>query len=211
MAAKDTKTIKQGMWIAFVWGTLMYSSAILLGICGQALFPGLVDPEHLFPTAAENLLPDFFSALVMTGIFAAIMSTVSSQVIVAASAIAHDIYSKIIRGSMNHKQVLYVSRATVLVIGLAGMLVALTETRVIFWFVLFAWSGLGASFGPIILFTFYSKNVTREGAIAGMLTGFFTTIIWKLAGLDSIVYELVPAFLLSVFVIWGVSRNHAIQ
>ena len=209
MAAKDTKTIKQGVGIAFVWGTLMYSSAILLGICGQVLFPGLVDPEHLFPTAAESLLPVFFSALVLTGILAAIMSTVSSQVIVAASAIAHDIFSKIIRGSMNHKQVIYVSRATVLVIGLGGMLVALTETRVIFWFVLFAWSGLGASFGPIILFTFYSKNVTREGAIAGMLTGFFTTIIWKLTGLDSIIYELVPAFLLSVFVIWGVSRNHA--
>ena len=108
---------------------------------------------------------------------------------------------------MNHKQVLYISRATVLVIGLVGMLVALTETRVIFWFVLFAWSGLGASFGPIILFTFYYKNVTREGAIAGMLTGFFTTIIWKLTGLDSIIYELVPAFLLSAFVIWGVSRH----
>ena len=198
MAAKDTKTIAQGVWIAVGWGALIYSSAILLGICGQALFPELADPEHLFPTAAENLLPVFFSALVLMGVFAAIMSTVSAQIIVAASAIAHDIYSKIIRGSMNHKQILTISRFTILVIGLGAMFVALTETRVIFWFVLFAWSGLGASFGPIILFTLYSKNITREGAVAGMLTGFFTTIIWKAAGLsDSIIYELVPAFLLS--------------
>jgi len=208
MAAKDARTIEQGTWIAIGWGTLIYSSAILLGICGQALFPGLADPEHLFPTAAENLLPAFLTAVVLTGVLAAIMSTVSAQLIVAASAVAHDIYSKIIRGSVNHKQILTISRVTVLVIGLGAMLLALTETRVIFWFVLFAWSGLGATFGPIILFTLYSKNITRKGAIAGMLTGFFTTIIWKVTGLsDSIIYELVPAFLLSAFVVWGTSRK----
>lgn len=212
MAAKDTITIKQGTWIALIWGTLIYSSAILLGICGQALFPGLADPEHLFPTAAENLLPIFLTAVVLTGVLAAIMSTVSAQIIVAASSMAHDIYSKIICDSVHHKQILTISRVTVLVIGLGAMLVALTETRVIFWFVLFAWSGLGASFGPIILFTLYSKNVTREGAVAGMLTGFFTTIIWKITGLsDSIIYELVPAFLLSAFVVWVLSRNRVIQ
>ena len=208
MAARDTRVIQQGMWIAFGWGTLMYSSAILLGICGQVLFPGLADPEHLFPTAAENLLPAFLTAVVLTGVLAAIMSTVSAQIIVAASAIAHDIYSKIIRDSLNQRQILAISRLTILAIGLGAMLVALIDTRVIFWFVLFAWSGLGASFGPLILFTLYSKKVTRKGAVGGMLTGFFTTIVWKMTGLsDSIIYELVPAFLLSSTVIWGISRR----
>jgi len=208
MAAKDSKTIKKGMWIAFGWGTLMYSSAILLGICGQVLFPGLADAEHLFPIAAENLLPVFFTAIVLTGVLAAIMSTVSSQIIVAASAIAHDIYNKVIHVSLTSSQIIKISRLTIFVIGLGAMLVALMDTRVIFWFVLFAWSGLGASFGPVILFTLYSKKVTRNGAIGGILTGFFTTIVWKTAGLsDTIIYELVPAFLLSSFVIWGVSRR----
>jgi len=208
MAAKDSKTIKKGMWIAFGWGTLMYSSAILLGICGQVLFPGLADAEHLFPIAAENLLPVFFTAIVLTGVLAAIMSTVSSQIIVAASAIAHDIYSKVIHVSLTSSQIIKISRLTIFVIGLGAMLVALMDTRVIFWFVLFAWSGLGASFGPVILFTLYSKKITRNGAIGGMLTGFFTTIVWKAAGLsDTIIYELVPAFLLSSFVIWGISRK----
>ena len=208
MAAKDSKTIKKGMWIAFGWGTLMYSSAILLGICGQVLFPGLADAEHLFPIAAENLLPVFFTAIVLTGVLAAIMSTVSSQIIVAASAIAHDIYSKVIHVSLTSSQIIKISRLTIFVIGLGAMLVALMDTRVIFWFVLFAWSGLGASFGPVILFTLYSKKVTRNGAIGGILTGFFTTIVWKTAGLsDTIIYELVPAFLLSSFVIWGISRK----
>ncbi len=208
MAAKDSKTIKKGMWIAFGWGTLMYSSAILLGICGQVLFPGLADAEHLFPIAAENLLPVFFTAIVLTGVLAAIMSTVSSQIIVAASAIAHDIYNKVIHVSLTSSQIIKISRLTIFAIGLGAMLVALMDTRVIFWFVLFAWSGLGASFGPVILFTLYSKKVTRNGAIGGILTGFFTTIVWKTAGLsDTIIYELVPAFLLSSFVIWGISRK----
>jgi len=208
MAAKDSKTIRKGIWIAFGWGTLMYSSAILLGICGQVLFPDLADAEHLFLIAAENLLPVFFTAIVLTGVLAAIMSTVSSQIIVAASAIAHDIFSKVIYLSLTSSQIIKISRLTIFAIGLGAMLVALTDTRVIFWFVLFAWSGLGASFGPVILFTLYSKKITRNGAIGGMLTGFFTTVVWKTAGLsDTIIYELVPAFLLSSFVVWVVSRR----
>ena len=88
------------------------------------------------------------------------------------------------------------------------MVVALMDTRVIFWFVLFAWSGLGASFGPVILFTLYSKKITRNGAISGMVTGFLTTIVWKTTGLsETIIYELVPAFLLSSLVIWEVSKR----
>jgi len=140
-------------------------------------------------------------------VLAAIMSTASSQVIVAASAVAHDLYSKIMHKAHSDKQIIYVSRITVLLIGLGAMTVALAKTQIIFWFVLFAWSGLGASFGPVILFTLYSNKVTREGAVAGMLTGFFTTIIWKVTGLsDSIIYELVPAFLLSTLAVWSVSR-----
>jgi sodium/proline symporter len=210
MAAKDTNAIKQGTWIAFGWGTLMYSSAILLGICGKVLFPGLSDPEHLYPTAAEHLLPIFLTAFVMTSLLAAIMSTISSQLIVAASAMAHDIYSKIITNALNTSQVLTISRLTIFFIGLGAMLIALNDIDMIFWFVLFAWSGLGASFGPVILFTLYYKKTSREGAIGGILTGFLTTIIWKVTGLsESIIYELVPAFFLSSIIIWQISRRQA--
>jgi Na+/proline symporter len=207
MAAKDTQTIRRGIWIAMGWGLLVYSSAIVLGLCGHALFPGLEDPEHLFPKAAELLLPTVVSAVVLTGVLAAIMSTVSAQIIVAASAVAHDVYTKLINRDMTHRQILMISRMSVLLLGIGAMVIALMEVPVIFWFVLFAWSGLGASFGPVILFTLYSKQVTREGAIAGMLTGFITTLVWKMTGLsDSVIYELVPAFLLASLAVWGVSR-----
>ena len=207
MAAKNTEAIEKGTWIALGWGLLVYSSSILLGICGQALFPGLEDPEHLFPKAAEQLLPTLLTAIVLTGVLAAIMSTVSAQILVAASTVAHDVYSKILKKTLSHEKILWVSRATVLILGIGAMLIALGETRVIFWFVLFAWSGLGASFGPLILFTLYSKNVTRQGAVAGMLTGFLTTLIWKASGLsDTLIYELVPAFFIATLSIYLVSK-----
>ncbi len=207
MAAKNTATIKKGTWIALGWGLMVYSSSILLGICGQALFPGLEDPEHLFPKAAEQLLPTWLTAIVLTGVMAAIMSTVSAQILVAASAVAHDVYSKMLKKALSHKMILLVSRTTIFLLGLGAMLIALGETRVVFWFVLFAWSGLGASFGPLILFTMYSKKVTRQGAIAGMLTGFLTTLIWKATGMsDAIIYELVPAFIFASLSIYFVSK-----
>ena len=207
MAAKDTQVIRHGLWIAMGWGLLVYGSSILLGLCGHALFPGLDDPEHLFPKAAEALLPTVVSAVVLTGVLAAIMSTVSAQIIVAASAVAHDVYTKMISRDMTHKQIIMISRITILILGLGAMIIALFKVPVIFWFVLLAWSGLGASFGPVILFTLYTKKVTREGAIAGMLTGFTTTLIWKTTGLsESLIYELVPAFLLASLAVWGVSR-----
>lgn len=207
MAAKNTKTIELGAWIAISWGLIIYISAIVLGIAGNALFPGLPDPEHLFPKAAEMLLPKVVTAIVLTGVLAAIMSTVSAQIIVATSTVAHDVYTKIFKRSLSNEKILRVSRITILVLGLGAMAIALMETRVIFWFVLFAWSGLGASFGPVILFTLYSKNVTTKGAVAGMLTGFFTTIVWKVSGLsEAVIYELVPAFLFSCLAIGWVSR-----
>ncbi len=210
MAAKNTEAIKKGTWIALGWGLMVYSASILLGICGQALFPGLEDPEHLFPKAAEQLLPTLITAVVLTGVLAAIMSTVSAQILVAASAVAHDVCSKMLKKTFSPEMILRVSRTTVLVLGLGAMLIALGETRVIFWFVLFAWSGLGASFGPLILFTLYSKNITRQGAIAGMLSGFLTTLIWKVTGLsDALIYELVPAFLIATLSIYFVSRMTA--
>lgn len=207
MAAKNTEAIEKGTWIALGWGLLIYSSSILLGICGRALFPGLEDPEHLFPKAAEQLLPTLLTAVVLTGVLAAIMSTVSAQILVAASSVAHDVYSKMLKKTLSHDLILLVSRVTVLVLGLGAMLIALSETRVIFWFVLFAWSGLGASFGPLILFTLYSKNITRQGAIAGMLSGFLTTLLWKATGLSEVlIYELVPAFLIATLSIYFVSK-----
>ena len=111
---------------------VMYSSVIFLGIYGKVLFLELSDPEHLYPMAAERLLPFFLTAFIITSLLAAIMSTISSQLIVAASAIAHDIYSKIMTSTLNTSQVLSVSRLTIFFIGLGVIFIALNDTDMVF-------------------------------------------------------------------------------
>ncbi|MEN8260831.1 MAG: sodium/proline symporter [Pseudomonadota bacterium] len=210
MAARDDRAIRQGVWIAMGWGFLTYTSAIVLGIAGRALIPSLGDPEHLFPRAAEMLLPTILAAVVLTGILAAIMSTISAQILVATSAVAHDVLHRLLKRNLSQEKVLFLSRLALVILGLGAMAIALTQVEVIFWFVLFAWSGLGASFGPLILWTLYAKTITQAAAIAGMVTGFSTTVIWKVSGLsDTVIYELVPAFLFSFIAIWGATKASA--
>ncbi len=206
MAARDSKTISDGWKISLGWGFLVYSSGILLGICGKAMMPELDDPEQLFPKAAITLLPPVLSGVVLAAILAAIMSTADSQLLVAASTVVRDIYEKVFSKNVSEKQMLVLSRAVIALLGLSAMSFALTDVRVIFWFVLFAWSGLGASFGPAILFVLYWNQTTRQGVLAGMLTGFITTLVWKVSGLSEILYELPPAFFISCASIFLVSR-----
>ena len=206
MAAKDEHTIRQGRIIAFIWGVLIYSGAIILGLLGKILLPGLEDPEYLFPRAAMFLLPPAVAGIMLAAVMAAIMSTADSQLLVAASSLVHDLYEKTMGKKLSDRRILLLSRLAVLILGIGAIIFALIKVRVIFWFVLFAWSGLGASFGPVILLVLYWKGVNKWGAIAGMITGFVVTIFWKLTGLsDRIIYELVPAFILSFLVIIFIS------
>ena len=194
-----------------------YGTAVSIGVLGRYIFTTQgIEPDTVLGNGAQNVLselveftfPPLIVGLYVAAVLSAIMSTVSAQILVAASAVAHDIYTKMLKQSLSHEKIIFVSRLTVLFLGLGAMFIALGETRVIFWFVLFAWSGLGASFGPLILFSLYWKRVTRDGAIAGMLTGFITTLIWKITGLsDSLIYELVPAFIFSSGAIYFVSKK----
>ncbi len=206
MAARDDITIRQGRIIALVWGFIIYSGAIVLGLTGRILFPALADAEYLFPKAATLLLPAAVSGLMLAAIMAAIMSTADSQLLVAASSIVRDLCEKTFQKNMPEKKSLMLSRITILILGLCSIIFALTKVRMIFWFVLFSWSGLGASFGPLILLTLYWPRVNRWGAITGMIIGCAVTILWKITGLsDSIIYELVPAFFLSGLTIIAIS------
>jgi Na+/proline symporter len=105
---------------------------------------------------------------------------VSSQLLVAASAVSYDVVERALGHAADDRRSLLLGRATVIVVGALGVLVALTEVRLVFWFVLFAWSGLGASFAPLVLYALWGRGGSRHGALAGMLTGFGTTVAWKL-------------------------------
>lgn len=198
MAASSDEKIRQTQVIAMVWGVLVFYGAGFLGLAGRVLMPGLADPEQVFPLLSRQLLHPLVAGVMLAAILSAIMSTVSSQLLVAASAISRDVFEQVLGKGQSARGAVLAGRLTVLVLGVVALLVSLQDVRVVFWFVLFAWSGLGAAFGPVLLLSLYTDRLTRHGALAGMVTGFVVTVAWKLSGLsDSVVYELVPAFALA--------------
>ncbi len=214
MAAENEEVIRGARVIAIAWGVLALNGAVWLGYSARALLPDLADPEFAYPAAATAFLTPALAGLLVAAIIAAIMSTADSQLLVAASAVARDIYQKVVKRDepVSERRIVVISRVIVLLLGLAGLATALGEARVVFWFVLLAWSGLGASFGPPILLALFWKGLTRWGVLAGMVVGFGTTAAWSLYIRDYLagrigfdLYELVPAFVLSFLATWLVS------
>lgn len=206
MSAQSDEVIKRGRIIALVWGVLVFGGAVLFGLVSRALIPELKDPEEIFPRAALMLLHPILAGIMLSAVLAAIMSTASSQLLVAASSVVKDLYESLFGRDPGEKRLVLFSRITVLVLGALSILFALSKTRVIFWFVLFAWSGMGAAFGPLTLLSVSKFRVNFWGALTCMITGFGVTIVWKITGLsDAIIYELVPAFFLALLMAWGVT------
>lgn len=215
MAASDDSVIRRGKIIALTWGFFVYLGAIFLGLAGKALIPNIADQEHLFPSLAVMLLHPVLAGIMLSAIMSAIMSTADSQLLVASSSLVRDIYEKILGKGLEQKQLLITIRLSILVLGILSVLVALTEVRIIFWFVLFAWSGLGAGFGPLIILLLRGYRFTPAQAVTGMLLGFLITILWKTEVFDmifsvqlsKICYELIPAFVLSLGYLLIVGRR----
>lgn len=158
---------------------------------------------------STGLLPPMLAGIFMTGILAATMSSSDSYLLIASSAFAKNIYQGIMKKDATDKPIILISRIALLTISIIGVIIALDENSVIFTVVSFAWAGFGATFAPIMLFSLFWKRTTREGAIAGMLTGGGVVLIWKLlpkpmGGFFGI-YELLPAFALSCAAIVAIS------
>ena len=138
---------------------------------------------------------------VMAGILAATISSSDSYLLIAASAFSKNIFQGIFKKSATDKQVMWVSRITLLVLAIIGIVIALDEDSVIFEIVSFAWAGFGATFGPVMLFSLFWKRINKQGAIAGMVSGAFMVFFWKLVissfGGVFAIYELLPAFIFS--------------
>ena len=213
MAIRSEKELTRSRRIATVWVVISLSVAVFIGIVGRALFPTNLttssEAENVFILLTSNLLPPLLAGFVMAGILAATISSSDSYLLIAASALAKNIYQGICRKNATDKQVMKASRITLLVISLIAMLIASDENSVIFTIVSFAWAGFGAVFGPLMLMSLFWKRINRPGAIAGMLSGGIMVFVWKLAirplgGVWNI-YELLPAFIISCISIVVVS------
>ncbi|MDD3994697.1 MAG: sodium/proline symporter PutP [Dehalococcoidales bacterium] len=214
MAINKPAELKKSRRIAVIWCVISLFAAVAIGIIGRALYPTELltqsASESIFIIMSTGLLPAFVGGIFLTGILAATMSSSDSYLLIASSAFAKNVYHGIMKKDATDKQIMMITRITLLVVAIVGVIIALDENSVIFKVVSFAWAGFGATFGPIVLFSLFWKKTTRAGAIAGMLTGGGMVFIWKLllkpiGGVFGI-YELLPAFLLSCLAIFIVSR-----
>lgn len=204
MSIENESRLKTAGLIGFFWNVLMGVGAVSIGVIGRSAMaleqlPG-ADREMIFPALA-GILPPFLFGLVIAAIFAAIMSTADSQLLVAGSAFVRDIYEKIIRrgDEMDEAEMVLLNRFMVVLLCGVGIAIALFASQYVNFLVLLAWTGLGCSFGPPIILGLYWRKTSWTGALAGILGGALTTFVWGLnPALKGIVHEVVPTFFVSL-------------
>jgi sodium/proline symporter len=213
MAVRNTATIRSSRNIAVIWCFIAQFAAVSIGLIGRAIFPGMFESgsaaESIFIRLSQNFFPPLLAGVVISGILAASMSSGDSYMLIVSSSLANDIYKGIFKKDAKETTVLWVARIAMLLVTLFGILVAVSGNQSIFRVVSYAWAGLGAAFGPLVLFSLFWKRTTFPAAVAGMVTGGAMVVIWKNAiakiGGAFAVYELLPAFIISCVVIVVVS------
>lgn len=206
MSIKDPSQFRWTAIVGTVWNVLMAAGAIFIGLVGRAWFPleSMLpdsDPENVYLSLAGKLLHPALAGLLLASIFAAIMSTADSQLLVAASSLVRDLYQKILRKDtpVPDRYLAMLSRLCVVLLVIAAVILGIVTEDLVFWFVLFAWAGLGAAIGPTSILALFWKRTTRSGVIAGLITGTLTVFVWKsVPALSGQIYELIPAFFLAL-------------
>ncbi len=196
MSARDDVELKKARVVSVVVLFIFLFGAVTAGIAGRALFPGLADPESIFPKLSNELFPAIIAGVLLVVVLSAIMSTVDSLLLLASSSVVRDTIQKILGSRKSDYQLAGYGKLLTIVIGALGIAIAIPEAKFIFWFVLFSWSGLGAAFGPVVLCLLYYRHTTRAGVAAGMLAGFLTSVVWVLMFKEHSydLYEAVPGF-----------------
>ncbi|WP_368448952.1 sodium:solute symporter family transporter [Cobetia amphilecti] len=218
MAVRKREDIKVSRRIALLWSAITMAAAVSVGVLGYYWFGGelgggLTDSERVFISLSQIMLNPWVAGFILAGVLAAIMSTVDSQLLVCSSAIAEDIYRGLIHPKATQKELVWLSRASVIGIALLATVMGSERDSSILGLVSYAWGGFGAAFGPVILLSLFWRGMTRNGAIAGLLVGALTVAIWKpLSGgpLEIFdMFEVVPGFLFALIAVVLVSRMNA--
>lgn len=200
MALQSPQSATAARRIGMSWMILSLAGAVLCGIVGVAWFRGqgepLADPETVMLLMSQALLHPLVAGFVLAAVLAAIMSTVSSQLIVCSSALVEDLYKVFGKPDQPPARLVFLGRICVLVVAVIATLLALTPGGTILELVAFAWAGFGAAFGPLILLCLFWNRLTTAGALAGMIAGSATVFAWKALGTP--IYELLPAFFVSL-------------
>jgi sodium/proline symporter len=213
MSIDKPVNLRSAAVIGTVWNVVLGVGAVTIGLLGRAVVPAVEslpnqDAEMVYLVLSSEYFGPALYGLLVGGIFAAILSTADSQLLVVASTFVRDVYEKILRkhSDIPESEKLRLSRWIVVMSGALALLLAFVAKDLVFWLVLFAWGGLGASLGPAVIFSLYWRRTTRAGILAGMITGTVVTIVWKLwLKAPTGIYELIPAFLCSVLAVVAAS------
>ncbi|WP_348518723.1 sodium:proline symporter [Campylobacter sp. CCS1377] len=210
MSIRSVKDIPMATFVGISWMSLCLISTCFMGILGIAYVNkfnlSLHDPEKIFIVMSQLLFNPWIAGILLSAILAAIMSTASSQLLVSSATIAEDFYKRILHKDAPNKTVMNLGRAGVLIVAVVAFLISTDKNSSVLEIVAYAWAGFGASFGSVMLFSLFWENMTKAGAIAGMISGTLGVVIWKnFIAQYFALYELVPAFLFASLMIVFVS------
>lgn len=216
MSIRSTKDIPMATFIGIGWMIISLLGACVLGLLGVAYITkydiSFSDPEKIFIVMSQALFNPWVSGILLSALLAAIMSTASSQLLVSASTVAEDFYKKIMKKDATPKQVMFISRASVLLVSLVAFFLSIRENDTILSIVAYAWAGFGASFGTVILFSLFWRRMTRMGAIAGMIVGALSVVVHKNFTYQYLeIYEIIPGALLASLTIIVVSLTQPVR
>ncbi|HIN01989.1 MAG TPA: sodium/proline symporter, partial [Candidatus Marinimicrobia bacterium] len=227
IAIKNEAEIEKGKWVALFYTLLTDSAAVMIGILGRYMLTQAGDnPEMILGNAAENVLalvlgqvmPTLIIGVYIAAVLSAVMSTVDSLLVVASSAVTRDFYQQILYPGVDEKWLMGFSKKVtltlaILALGVALAVSVLSPTRTVFWFVIFGWSGIAATFCPVIILSIFWKGFTEKGAIASMVTGFlcipfFKFVVPNFSAIGPYINKLdvmLPSVLLAMLSGWAVS------
>lgn len=228
MSIRDESEIDKGKWVAIIFTLFTDAAAVTIGILGRVFFtqPGQ-DPQAVLGVGAENVLsmlteqflPYVLVAIYVAIVLSAIMSTIDSLLVIASSAITRDFYQKIFKPNLGEREMVKISRWVTLIMSVIALIIAMviakiSPDRTVFWMVIFGWSGIAATFCPVIILSLFWNGLTEKGAIASMISGFlcvpfFKFVVIPLEGIGPYFEKLDvlgPSFLISMFMAWLFSK-----
>ncbi|RBP53277.1 sodium/proline symporter PutP [Arenicella xantha] len=216
MAIRSVKEMKVARRIGMSWMIVSLIGATMVGIVGLAYISAtgasLKDPEAVFIFLSTTLFHPLISGFLLAAILAAIMSTISSQLLVTSSSLTEDLYKTFLRKSASPQELVMVGRLSVVAVAVLAVLLAQDRDSSILSLVSNAWAGFGSAFGPVVLISLFWKRMTRQGALAGIVVGAATVLIWIYGpftyqgqALSAVIFEIVPGFILSAVAIFVVS------
>ena len=196
MGIESPEKLGKSRAIAIAWVFVSLAGAVAVGLIGIAMFDGLKDGEQekVFIYMIDRLFNPWIGGILLAAILSAIMSTIDSQLLVSSSALSEDLYRKTVRIGASQKEIVWVGRGCVIATFLVAMAIALIWDGTVLDIVAFAWAGLGAAFGPLVLFALFCRKTSWQSALAGMVVGTAVLVSWKLACLGERIYEIVPGF-----------------